>query len=125
MATHSSTPAWKMPWTEVPRGLQPIGLQRVRSNSAYKHAKDKKDRSVHFAYQDKLQMDVKKKDTGLREKSILLYNLEEGNIFLKYKIQKQRVFLQRFDYIKILKQNFLHGKNYYKQSKRATWKNIF
>ena len=32
-----------------------------RSNSAYKHAKDKKDRSVHFAYQDKLQMDVKKK----------------------------------------------------------------
>ena len=81
-----------MPWTEVPRGLQPIGLQRVRSNSAYKHAKDKKDTSVHSAYQDKLQMDVKKKDTGLREKSILLYNLEEENIFLKYKIQKQWVF---------------------------------
>ena len=37
-------------------------------------------------------MDVKKKDTGLREKSILLYNLEEENIFLKYKIQKQWVF---------------------------------
>jgi len=29
-ATHSSTPAWKIPWTEEPGGLQSIGLQRVR-----------------------------------------------------------------------------------------------
>ena len=28
-ATHSSTLAWKMPWTEKPGGLQSIGLQRV------------------------------------------------------------------------------------------------
>ena len=27
MATHSSILAWNIPWTEEPRGLQPIGLQ--------------------------------------------------------------------------------------------------
>ena len=30
MATHSSTLAWKIPWTEEPGGLQSMGLQRVR-----------------------------------------------------------------------------------------------
>ena len=30
LATHSSTPAWTIPWTEEPRGLQCLGLQRVR-----------------------------------------------------------------------------------------------
>ena len=29
MATHSSTLAWKIPWTEGPGGLQSMGLQRV------------------------------------------------------------------------------------------------
>ena len=29
MATHSSTLAWKIPWTEEPGGLQSIGSQRV------------------------------------------------------------------------------------------------
>ena len=29
IATHSSTLAWKIPWTEKPGGLQSIGLQRV------------------------------------------------------------------------------------------------
>ena len=29
MATHSSTLAWKIPWTEEPGGLQFLGLQRV------------------------------------------------------------------------------------------------
>ena len=32
MATHSSILAWKIPWTEEPGGLQPIGSQRVRHN---------------------------------------------------------------------------------------------
>ena len=27
MATHSSDPAWRIPWTEEPGGLQSIGLQ--------------------------------------------------------------------------------------------------
>ena len=29
MATHSSTPAWRVPWTEKPGELQSMGLQRV------------------------------------------------------------------------------------------------
>ena len=29
MATHSSIPAWKIPWTEEPDGLESMRLQRV------------------------------------------------------------------------------------------------
>ena len=29
MAPHSSTPAWRLPWTEEPGGLQSMGLQRL------------------------------------------------------------------------------------------------
>ena len=29
IATHSSTLAWKIPWTEEPGRLQSLGLQRV------------------------------------------------------------------------------------------------
>ena len=29
MAIHSSVLAWRIPWTEEPGGLQPMGLQRV------------------------------------------------------------------------------------------------
>ena len=32
MATHSSVPAWKIPWIEKPGKLQSMGLQRVRPN---------------------------------------------------------------------------------------------
>ena len=32
MATQSSTLPWRIPWTEEPGSLQPIGLQRVRHN---------------------------------------------------------------------------------------------
>ena len=34
MATHSSTHAWKIPWTEEPVRLQSMGLQRVRHDWA-------------------------------------------------------------------------------------------
>ena len=34
MATHSSTLAWKIPWTEKPGGLQSMDSQRVRHNWA-------------------------------------------------------------------------------------------
>ena len=40
MATHSSILAWRIPWTEEPGGLQPVGLQRVghdRSGLAHTH----------------------------------------------------------------------------------------
>jgi len=32
MATHSSTLAWRIPWTEEPGRLQYMGSQRVRHN---------------------------------------------------------------------------------------------
>ena len=32
METHSSTLAWRMPWTEEPGGLQSMGSQRIRHN---------------------------------------------------------------------------------------------
>ena len=32
MATHSSTLAWEIPWTEEPRRLQSTGLQRLGHN---------------------------------------------------------------------------------------------
>ena len=31
-ATHSSTRAWRIPWTEDPDGLQSLGLQRVEQD---------------------------------------------------------------------------------------------
>ena len=34
MATHSSILAWKIPWTEEPRELQPMRSQRIGHNSA-------------------------------------------------------------------------------------------
>ena len=30
MATHSSVLAWRIPWTEEPGELQPMGLQSIR-----------------------------------------------------------------------------------------------
>ena len=35
MALHSSTLAWKIPWTEEPGGLQSMGLLRVRHNFTF------------------------------------------------------------------------------------------
>ena len=42
MATHSSTPAWRIPWTEASGRLQSLGLQRVGHDWAIKHT------SVHW-----------------------------------------------------------------------------
>ena len=36
MATHSSIPAWEIPWTEELGGIQSMGLQRVRHDLATK-----------------------------------------------------------------------------------------
>ena len=33
MATHSSIPVWRIPWTEEPSGLQSMGSQRVGHDS--------------------------------------------------------------------------------------------
>ena len=36
MATHSSTLAWEIPWTEEPGGLQSMGSQRIRHDLVIK-----------------------------------------------------------------------------------------
>ena len=38
MATHSSIPAWRIPWTEEPGGPQSMGSKRVGQNWATAHA---------------------------------------------------------------------------------------
>ena len=40
MATHLSILTWKIPGTEEPGGLQPMGLQRVRHDSARMHSRE-------------------------------------------------------------------------------------
>ena len=42
MASHSSTLAWKIPWTEEPGGLQSMESQRVRHNLGTEHASTRK-----------------------------------------------------------------------------------
>ena len=37
MASHSSTPAWKIPWIEEPGGLQSMGLSTVFSNPTFQN----------------------------------------------------------------------------------------
>ena len=37
METHSSIPAWRIPWTEEPNGPQSVGSQRVRDNLVTKN----------------------------------------------------------------------------------------
>ena len=34
MATHLNILAWRIPWTEEPGGLQPVGSQRVRRDGS-------------------------------------------------------------------------------------------
>ena len=41
MATHSSIPAWDVPWTEEPDGLQSTGSQRVGHDWMTEHAHTK------------------------------------------------------------------------------------
>ena len=42
MATHSSILAWSIPWTDEPRGLQSMRLQRLEQDGA--------TNSFHFTY---------------------------------------------------------------------------
>ena len=50
MASHSSTLAWKIPWTEGPGRLQSMGLQRAKHDSthAHTHASTNKSFNVKF-----------------------------------------------------------------------------
>ena len=55
MANHASILAWRIPWTEEPGGLQPMGL-RIGHNSAIKHKYNIK----HTIFVMKLILNLKK-----------------------------------------------------------------
>ena len=48
MAIHSSTVAWKIPWTEEPGTLQSMGLQRVGHDWEWLHFRWRKSRRLFF-----------------------------------------------------------------------------
>ena len=48
MATHSSILAWRISWTEEPGGLQSMGSQRVRHDSATNAATTKKVKDTYI-----------------------------------------------------------------------------
>ena len=50
MATHLSILAWKIPWTEEPRGLQSLGLQRVRHDCICTHEHTHTHTHTHTTY---------------------------------------------------------------------------
>ena len=37
MATHSSIPAWRIPWTEEPGGLQSMGVTKSQTRLSSRH----------------------------------------------------------------------------------------
>ena len=41
MATHFGIPAWKIPWTEEPGGLQSMGSKRIRLSTHTNKHEDK------------------------------------------------------------------------------------
>ena len=43
MATHCSVPAWEIPWTGGPGGLQTMGSQRVGHNRESEHSRSQLD----------------------------------------------------------------------------------
>ena len=54
MATHSSLPAWEIPWTEESGGLQSMGSQRVRYDWATEHsARDSRRMSLGMCLEDR------------------------------------------------------------------------
>ena len=72
MATHSSTLAWKIPWTEEPGGPQSMGSQRVShswATNTHTHrlsyrVKSKSDREGEISYDIPYMWNLKRNDTN-------------------------------------------------------------
>ena len=58
MATHCSILAWRIPWTEEPGGLQPVGSKRVGHDWATVHALTE-DQRVLFKYMEGSHTDTR------------------------------------------------------------------
>ena len=59
MATHSSIPAWRSPWTEEPGGLQSMGSQRVRCGWATKHNWGLRKKNCRFPAPDNCEISAR------------------------------------------------------------------
>ena len=71
MATHSSTLAWQVPWTEEPGGLQSMGSQSVRHDLATKQ-------------QQCITMSVYKAQGLLEVEPSSVLDLDDSNQFMSY-----------------------------------------
>ena len=82
MATHSSTIAWRISWTEEPGGLQSMGSQRVGHNLATKQQQQSSVGSSSFPREEK----VLSEGRGLWKS----HNRERSEDFLKHWVEIHR-----------------------------------
>ena len=66
MATHSSTLAWKIPWTEKPGRLQSMGSQRVSHDRVTKQCSTHWQKLRVFTHDDSDTCKTSKQDFGYR-----------------------------------------------------------
>ena len=72
MATHSSTLAWRIPWTEEPDGLQSIGSQELNAAEhkySPKQTKSNVTLSINFTFQSPLSFNTHRNTEFIRERS--------------------------------------------------------
>ena len=61
MASHSSTLAWKIPWTEEPGRLESMGSQRIRHDLATKPPPQSEFFEVQFVNKsDEVSLDIQR-----------------------------------------------------------------
>ena len=70
MATHSSTLAWRIPWTEEPAGLQSMGSQRVGHDYVTKHSTRVKTRRKGLFSRRKASKAVLPQDSCVGHRSL-------------------------------------------------------
>ena len=72
MATYSSTLAWRIPWTEEPGGLQPMGLKRVGHDLVINN------NSVLLTVPEKLWVNITVQNVFLHYSSECLHTVVRG-----------------------------------------------
>ena len=77
MATHSSIPAWRIPWTEEPGGLPSMGLYRVSQTQLKRLSSSSSSNNVYWA--------VRRSNQSILEEINPEHSLE--GLMLKLKLQ--------------------------------------
>ena len=94
MATHSSIFAWRIPWTEKPRGLQSIGSWRVRDNWSNLACTSNKERQCKEA---------SKKGLIKCPSSRVLESFRDGQVLTHQKKKKKKTITPRLPSYKVWK----------------------